>query len=111
MARLNKGEKFEALAKSLSKDPGSAANGGDLDWASADTFVGPFSEAMVKLEKGKTTAAPVQTQFGWHVIRLDDVRKSEPPALADVRSQIAEALQRKKLSEFQQTLKGRAKIQ
>ncbi|MFZ9314213.1 MAG: peptidylprolyl isomerase [Burkholderiaceae bacterium] len=111
LARLNKGEKFEALAKSLSKDPGSAANGGDLDWASADTFVGPFSEAMVKLEKGKTTSAPVQTQFGWHVIRLDDVRKSQPPALAEVRDQIAESLQRKKLSEFQQTLKGRAKIQ
>jgi peptidyl-prolyl cis-trans isomerase C len=111
IARLAKGEKFEALAKSLSKDPGSAANGGDLDWAAADAFVGPFSEAMVKLEKGKTTAAPVQTQFGWHVIRLDDTRTSAPPVFAEVRDQIAESLQRKKLSEFQQTLKGRAKIQ
>ena len=109
IARLAKGEKFEALAKSLSKDPGSAANGGDLDWASADAFVGPFSEAMVKLEKGKSSA-PVQTQFGWHVIRLDDTRATQPPALAEVREQIAESLQRKKLSEFQQTLKSRATI-
>lgn len=111
ISRIGKGEKFEALAKQFSKDPGSAVNGGDLDWASAETFVGPFSEAMVKLEKGKTTPSPVQTQFGWHIIRLDDVRKSQPPALTEVRDQIAESLQRKKLSEFQQTLKGRAKIQ
>ena len=110
ITRLAKGEKFEALAKSLSKDPGSAANGGDLDWAAADAFVGPFSEAMVKLDKGKSSSAPVQTQFGWHVIRVDDTRTTPPPAIADVREQIAESLQRKKLSEFQQTLKSRASI-
>lgn len=110
IGRLKKGESFEQLAKQLSKDPGSAGNGGDLDWASADTFVEPFSKAMASLKKGGLTAEPVQTQFGWHVIRLDDLRETAPPPLAEVRSQIVEGLQRQKLSNFQQTLRGRAEI-
>jgi len=76
--QLKKGAKFEELAKK-SKDPGSAANGGDLDWNGPDTFVKPFAEAMVKLEKGQLTEIPVKTDFGWHVIRLDDVREPAPP--------------------------------
>lgn len=108
--QLKKGAKFEELAKQ-SKDPGSAQRGGDLDWANAGSFVEPFSKAMTSLEKGKFTDSPVQTQFGWHVIRLDDVRTAKPPAFDEVKEQIKETMQRRKLQEFQQQLKAKAKIQ
>jgi peptidyl-prolyl cis-trans isomerase C len=108
--QLNKGAKFEELAKK-SKDPGSAANGGDLDWAGPDAYVKPFSEAMTKLEKGKYTAAPVQTQFGWHVIRLDDVRETQFPPLAQVQNQVREMLQQQRVQAFVEGLKQKAKIQ
>jgi peptidyl-prolyl cis-trans isomerase C len=107
---LKKKARFEDLAKQ-SKDPGSAQKGGDLDWASAASFVEPFSKAMVALEKGQFTEKPVQTQFGWHVIRLDDVRKSEAPAFDAIKDQLAESMQRKRLQDFQQQLKAKAKIQ
>ncbi|WVN40937.1 peptidylprolyl isomerase [beta proteobacterium MWH-UniP1] len=107
--QLKKGTKFEQLAKQ-SKDPGSAANGGDLDWAGANSFVEPFSKAMVALQKGKFTETPVQTQFGWHVIRLDDTRQSKPPAFEEVKDQLAESMRRRKLQDFQQALKAKAKI-
>jgi len=109
LGKLAKGEKFEALAKQ-SKDPGSAARGGDLEWASATSYVKPFADALVGLSKGATTSAPVRTQFGWHVIRLDDVREATVPAFDEVKGQLSESLQRRRLSEFQQTLKARAKI-
>ncbi len=109
--QLKKGGKFEDIAKKQSKDPGSAAQGGDLDWADANSFVEPFSKAMAGLEKGKYTQAPVQTQFGWHVIRLDDTRASKPPEFEQVKEQIAESLRRKKLQDFQQQLKAKAKVQ
>jgi peptidyl-prolyl cis-trans isomerase C len=108
--QLKKGGKFEELAKK-SKDPGSAANGGDLDWAGPDAYVKPFSEAMVKLEKGKFTETPVQTQFGWHVIRLDDIRDTQFPPLAQVRGQIQEALQQQRVQAFVETLRKNAKVQ
>jgi peptidyl-prolyl cis-trans isomerase C len=108
--QLKKGAKFEELAKK-SKDTGSAANGGDLDWASPDGFVKPFSDAMTKLEKGKITEAPVQTQFGWHVIRLDDVRDAQFPPLAQVQGQIREALQQQRVQAFAAELQKKAKIQ
>ncbi|MFZ9411326.1 MAG: peptidylprolyl isomerase, partial [Burkholderiaceae bacterium] len=108
--KLKKGSKFEELAKQ-SKDPGSAAKGGDLDWANANAFVEPFSKAMVSLEKGKFTEAPIQSQFGWHVIRLDDTRAAKPPEFDEVKSQLTESMQRQKLQDFQQQLKAKAKIQ
>ncbi len=108
--KLKKGGKFEELAKQ-SKDPGSATKGGDLDWADARSFVEPFSKAMVALEKGKFTETPVQTQFGWHVIRLDDTRTAKPPEFEAVKEQLAESMKRRKLQEFQQGLKAKAKIQ
>jgi peptidyl-prolyl cis-trans isomerase C len=108
--QLNKGAKFEELAKK-SKDPGSAANGGDLDWAAPDAYVPPFAEALGKLKKGETTAAPVQTQFGWHVIRLDDVRDTQFPPLEQVAPQIREALQQQKIQAYVQTLQKAAKVQ
>ena len=110
IAKLKSGAKFEDLAKQ-SKDPGSAANGGDLDWASPASFVKPFSEAMTSLKKGAYTETPVKTQFGYHVIRLDDVRPAKVPPLEEVKPQITESLQQKKLQEYQQELRAKAKIQ
>jgi peptidyl-prolyl cis-trans isomerase C len=111
IAQLKKGAKFEDIAKKESKDPGSGANGGDLDWANANSYVPEFSQALVKLKKGETTAVPVKTQFGWHVIRLDDVRNAQLPKLEDVKGQIAQELQKQKLAEFQQDLRAKAKIE
>jgi peptidyl-prolyl cis-trans isomerase C len=108
--QLKKGAKFEDLAKQ-SKDTGSAANGGELDWSTPASFVKPFSDAMVKLEKGKFTETPVQSQFGWHVIRLDDVRDVAPPPLEQVKQQVTQQLQRQKVQELQQSLRAKAKIQ
>ncbi|MHB1125030.1 MAG: peptidylprolyl isomerase [Ramlibacter sp.] len=111
IASLKKGGKFEDIAKKQSKDPGSGANGGDLDWANAASYVPEFSQALIKLNKGQTTQAPVKSQFGWHVIRLDDVRQAQLPKLEDVKPQIAEQLQRQKLAKFQEDLRGKAKVE
>ncbi len=111
IAQLKKGAKFEALAKKLSKDPGSGANGGDLDWAAAGGFVKEFSDAMVALGKGKFTETPVKTQFGYHVIRLDDVRQAQLPAIDEIKPQIAQQLGQQKLLKFQEDLRAKAKIE
>jgi peptidyl-prolyl cis-trans isomerase C len=110
IVKLKGGAKFEDLAKQ-SKDPGSAANGGDLDWASPASFVKPFSDAMVALQKGAVTETPVKTQFGYHVIRLDDTRAAKVPTLEEVKPQITESLQQKKLQEYQAELRAKAKVQ
>ena len=111
IADLKKGQKFEDIAKKQSKDPGSGANGGDLDWATAASYVPEFAEAMVKLKKGELTQAPVKSQFGWHVIRVDDIRDAQLPKLEDVRPQIAQQLQTQKLAQFQENLRKGAKIE
>jgi len=111
IADLKKGAKFEDLAKKQSKDPGSGANGGDLDWATAASYVPEFAEAMVKLKKGEMTQAPVKSQFGWHVIRVDDIREAQLPKLEEVRPQIAQQLQQQKLAQFQEGLRKNAKIE
>ena len=108
---LKKGGKFDDIAKKQSKDPGSGANGGELDWANAGSYVPEFSAALVKLKKGQTTDAPVKTQFGWHVIKLEDVRDATLPKLEDVKPQIAQQLQQQKLAKFQEDLRGKAKIE
>jgi peptidyl-prolyl cis-trans isomerase C len=110
VAKLKGGAKFEELAKQ-SKDPGSAANGGDLDWASPASFVKPFSDAMVSLKKGEFTETPVKTQFGYHIIKLDDVRAAKVPTFEEVKPQIAEQMQQQRLQAYQQELKSKAKIQ
>jgi peptidyl-prolyl cis-trans isomerase C len=102
--------KFEELAKK-SKDPGSAEKGGDLDWNGPETFVKPFSEAMVRLEKGKFTDMPVKTDFGWHVIRLDDVREPAPPPMEQVGPQIKQELERRRVQTLQTDLKAKARVQ
>jgi peptidyl-prolyl cis-trans isomerase C len=109
-AQLKKGAKWEDLAKK-SKDPGSAQRGGELDWAGAGAYVKPFSDAMVKLDKGQMTDAPVQSQFGWHVIKVDDVRDAQFPPLEQVAPQIREALQQQKMAAYAEQLRKAAKIQ
>jgi len=111
IASLKKGGKFDEIAKKQSKDPGSGANGGDLDWASANSYVPEFSQAMVKLNKGQTTDAPVQSQFGWHIIRVDDVREAQLPKMEEVKPQIAQQLQQQKLVAFQENLRKSAKVE
>ncbi|MEO6353072.1 MAG: peptidylprolyl isomerase [Oxalobacteraceae bacterium] len=110
IAKLKSGSKFEDLAKQ-SKDPGSAAKGGDLDWAAPSAYVKPFSDALVKLEKGQITEAPVKSDFGYHVIKLEDVRPAKVPTLEEVKPQVAETLQQKKLQAFQQELRKKAKVE
>lgn len=110
IAKLKSGGKFEELAKQ-SKDPGSAANGGDLDWAVPTAYVKPFSDAMVALQKGQITETPVKSQFGYHIIKLEDVRAAKIPTLEEVKPQIAETLQQQKLQVFQQELRKKAKVQ
>lgn len=111
IADLKKGAKFEDLAKKLSKDPGSGANGGDLDWTNPAGLVPEFSQAMVKLKKGETTQAPVKSEFGWHVIRLDDVREQSFPKLEEIKAQLSQQLQQQKLQEYQQSLREKAKVE
>lgn len=111
IADLNKGAKFEDLAKKLSKDPGSGANGGDLDWAAPASFVPEFSEAMMKLGKGQTTAVPVKSQFGYHVIRVDDVRQAQLPKIDEVKPQVTQQLQQQRLQKYQEDLRAKAKVE
>ena len=108
---LKKGGKFEELAKKASNDPGSGANGGDLDWANAASYVPEFSNAMVKLDKGQMTDAPVKSQFGFHIIRVDDVREAQLPKLDEVKPQITQQLTQSKLGKFQEDLRAKAKVQ
>ncbi|WP_374433568.1 peptidylprolyl isomerase [Inhella sp.] len=106
--QLNGGAKFEDLA-AKSKDPGSAARGGDLDWANASAYVPEFSQAMMALKKGEMTQNPVKSQFGYHIIRLDDTRESQFPAFADVKPQVVERLKQMRWAEFQKKLFDSAK--
>jgi peptidyl-prolyl cis-trans isomerase C len=109
IASLQKGEKFEKLAE-RSKDPGSKANGGDLDWHVPGDFVKPFSDAMVALPKGKFSAVPVQTQFGWHVIQVDDVRDAKIPAFDEVKSNLAQRAEQQQVEQLIADLRGKAGI-
>ncbi|MBS1214016.1 MAG: peptidyl-prolyl cis-trans isomerase family protein, partial [Proteobacteria bacterium] len=111
IAKLQKGAKFADLAKKLSKDPGSKENGGDLGWFSPQQMVPPFSEAVAKLKNGETTAAPVQSQFGWHVILREDEREQAPPPFDQVKEQIKSMMQTQKLQQHIADLKTAAKIE
>ncbi|WPB59156.1 peptidylprolyl isomerase [Xylophilus sp. GOD-11R] len=111
IARLKKGAKFEDIAKKQSKDTGSGANGGDLDWASPSNYVKEFGDALAALKKGQTTDTPVKSQFGYHIIRLDDVRESKLPPFDQVKPQIVQQLQQQKLAAYQQDLRAKAKVE
>ena len=111
IASLKKGGKFEDIAKKQSKDPGSGSKGGVLDWASPSSYVPEFTEALLKLKKGQTTDTPVKSQFGYHVIRVDDIRSAQLPAFEEVKPQIAQQMQQQKLAAFQEELRKKAKVE
>ena len=111
IASLKKGGKFEDIAKKQSKDPGSGSKGGDLDWANPSSYVPEFTEALLKLKKGQTTDTPVKSQFGYHVIRVDDIRSAQLPAFEEVKPQIAQQMQQQKLAAFQEELRKKAKVE
>jgi peptidyl-prolyl cis-trans isomerase C len=107
--QIKGGAKFEELAKKHSKDPGSGANGGDLDFAKADAYVPEFSKAMTGLKKGEMTETPVKSQFGFHIIRLDDTREAAFPAFDEVKGQLKQRMEQAKLQAFQEELRSKAK--
>ncbi len=111
IASIQKGGKFEDIAKKQSKDPGSGAKGGNLDWANPASYVPEFTEALIKLEKGKMTTTPVKSQFGWHIIRLEDTRQAQLPKLDEVKPQVAQQLQQQKLAQYQESLRAKAKVE
>lgn len=110
IAKLKQGGKFEELAKA-SKDPGSKERGGELGWANKASYVPPFSEAMVKLEKGKYTEAPVKSDFGWHVIQLDDVRELKAPPFDEVKPQIVQRMRQQAVEKHVMELRSKAKVE
>ncbi len=109
IAELDKGADFSELAKKHSTGP-SGKSGGDLGWFSPKQMVAPFSEAVAKLEKGSYTKEPVKTQFGWHVIILDDVRETTPPAFEQVKPQLQAFLQKQRVQEYINSLREAAQI-
>ena len=110
IAKLDKGEKFADLAR-FSKDPGSRDSGGDLHWNAPAAYVKPFSDAMVRLEKGRYTETPVQTQFGWHVIQLDDSRPTKTPTFDEVKPRLLQRMQQLEIEKALAGLRAKAKIE
>jgi peptidyl-prolyl cis-trans isomerase C len=110
LAELKKGAKFEKLAAEHSLD-GSKTNGGDLGWFSPANMVKPFADAVAALKKGETTQTPVQTEFGWHVIRLDDTRETTPPAFDTVKDRLVQIVEAKKFKAYGDGLVSVAKVE
>ncbi|MDP1534902.1 MAG: peptidylprolyl isomerase [Rubrivivax sp.] len=109
IAQIKGGAKFEDLAKKHSKDPGSGENGGDLDFAKSDAYVPEFGQALAKLAKGEMTATPVKSQFGFHIIRLDDTRDAPFPAFDEVKGQLVQRMEQTRLQQFQEDMRAKAK--
>lgn len=107
--KLDKGEKFADLAKQ-SKDPGSKENGGDLGWNVPGSFVKPFSDAMVKLDKGGYTHTPVKSDFGYHVIQVEETRPLTPPTFEQLKPQLAQRVTQKKVEKLIEDLRAKAKV-
>jgi len=109
IAQIKGGASFEEMAKQHSKDPGSGANGGDLDFAKPDAYVPEFGNAMKALSKGQMTEAPVQSSFGWHIIKLEDTREAPFPAFDDVKDQLKQRLEQARVQQFQEELRSQAR--
>lgn len=107
---LQQGTDFSELAKTHSTD-NSGAEGGDLGWFTPDMMVPPFSQAATQLEKGEYTEQPVQTPFGWHVIKLDDVRDATPPSLEEMRPQLTQMLQGRMINDYLEQLREQAEVE
>ena len=108
-AQIKGGASFEELAKTFSKDAGSGQNGGDLDFAKAESYVPEFGNALTKLQKGQMTEVPVKSQFGWHIIRLEDTRDAPFPPFDEVKAQLKQRMEQAKMQKFQEELRAKAK--
>ena len=109
IAQIKGGASFEELARKNSKDPGSGANGGDLDFANPSSYVPEFSQAMIKLKKGEMTETPVKSQFGYHIIKLEDTRPAKLPAIEEVKPQIQQRLAQQKMASFRDEIRAKSK--
>ena len=109
--QLNKGGDFAKLAKEKSKDPGSKDNGGDLDWGPSARYVKPFADAVQSQPKGKVSAAPVKTDFGYHVIRVDDVRPLKVPEFGEMKEQFRQRAQQQQIQKLVMDLRQKAKVE
>lgn len=109
IAQIKGGASFEDLAQKVSKDTTSGQNGGDLFWSDAGGYVPEFSQAMTALAKGAMTETPVHTQYGWHIVRLDDIRDIQLPTYDEVKTKIAERLEQQKLTTYRDGIKAKAK--
>lgn len=111
IAQVKKGASFEKLAAERSKDTGTKDKGGDLEWNVPGNFVKPFGDAMAKLKKGQMTETPVQSNFGWHVIRLEDERPFQPPAFEAVKQNLQRNVQQQMVQKVLADLRSKAKIE
>ena len=111
IAQLGKKGKFDKIAQEKSKDAGSAPKGGSLGWAVPSNFVPPFANALLSLKKGTYTKEPVKSQFGWHIIKLDDVRDLKIPSFEELKPQIQQRLQQQSIQEYIADLRSKAKIE
>ena len=108
-AQIKAGGKFDEIAKKSSKDTGSAENGGDLDWAKPSSYVPEFAAALQKLKPGEMTDTPVKTQFGYHIIKLEEVRPAQFPAYDEVKDKLKQQMEQGKVQEYQEKLRKAAK--
>lgn len=111
IADLGKGADFAKIAKEKSKDPGSKDNGGDLDWGPSARYVKPFADAITSMKKGQLTTTPVKTDFGYHVIRLDDVRPLKVPAFEELKQQFLQRAQQQQIQKLVLDLRSKAKVE
>lgn len=111
IADLNKGGDFATIAKEKSKDPGSKENGGNLDWGPAARYVKPFADAVQSQPKGKISAAPVKTDFGYHVIRVDDMRPLKVPEFTELKEQFRQRAQQQQIQKMVMDLRSKAKVE
>jgi peptidyl-prolyl cis-trans isomerase C len=111
IAQLKKGSKFDKLAAEKSKDTTNSGKGGDLGWNLATNYVKPFADALLKLKKGQYTQTPVETQFGWHVVKLEDVRPVKVPQFEDAKPKLQQRFQQQQFEKFLADLRAKAKIE
>ena len=110
IAKLQAGEKFDELAKAHSKDPGSKDKGGELGWSNPGMYVPAFSEAMVKLGKGQMTTEPVKSNFGYHIIKVEDKRLQQPPPYEEVKDQMRSVVMRERYVELASKIRSDAEV-
>jgi peptidyl-prolyl cis-trans isomerase C len=110
IAELEKGANFSDVAKRESMDP-SKTNGGDIGWLTPDRIMKPFADAMLALKKGEYTHKPVQTQYGWHIIRVDDIRDVTPPTFDQVHQRLDQVVQAKKFKAYTDGLMKSAQVE